>query len=63
MANTVYAYITLYYCIQWKSGIRVGKPKRVSLELLEKADFQPTLSKQEEEKIRELESRMNAMKN
>ena len=39
MANTVYAYITLYYSIQWKSEIKVGKPKKVSLALLENVEF------------------------
>ena len=30
MANSIYAYTTLYYCISWKTGLKKGKAKRVS---------------------------------
>ena len=45
MSNAVYAYITLWYSIQWKLSLKKGKPKKVSPELLKQATYQPELSK------------------
>ena len=63
LANSMWGYSTLYYALLWKSAIRVTKPKKVTEEqLAEQYDKVPGLSKEEEQRLLELEERMNVMK-